>query len=50
MDKIGYCVKCKLKSKIVNEKVVKTTNGKRALSGECVKCGTKMMRFLKNTK
>ena len=22
MDKIGYCVKCKLKSTIVNEKVV----------------------------
>lgn len=46
----GYCVKCKAKREIQGEKEV-TMNGKggktrRALTGTCPKCGTKMFRIL----
>lgn len=46
-DKIeAYCVKCKSKSamKDVVEKVAK--NGRKMLSGVCVKCATKMNKFV----
>lgn len=47
----GYCVKCKKKNvKMVNPKVVKTKNNRRAAKGTCPKCGTKMMKFLPNLK
>ena len=46
----GYCVKCKAKREIQNEKEV-TMKGKgkvkrRALTGTCPQCGTKMFRIL----
>ena len=46
----GYCVKCKAKREIQNEKEV-TMKGKgkvkrRALTGTCPNCGTKMFRIL----
>lgn len=46
----GYCVKCKAKREIQNEREV-TMKGKgkvkrRALTGTCPKCGTKMFRIL----
>jgi Zn finger protein HypA/HybF involved in hydrogenase expression len=52
MDKeyIGYCVKCKKKQKLVDPKIV-TMKGKgkvkrRAATGTCPVCGTKMFRIL----
>lgn len=46
----GYCVKCKTKRDIKDEKEV-TMKGKggkkrRALTGTCPECGTKMFRIL----
>ncbi len=41
----GYCVKCKKKQEIKNEKKVTLKNGKPATKGECPKCGTKMFRI-----
>lgn len=46
----GYCVKCKAKREIQNGKVV-SMKGKgkvkrRAFTGTCPKCGTKMFRIL----
>lgn len=48
----AYCVKCKAKRDMEKEKEV-TIKGKggvkrRAASGICPKCGTKMFKFLPN--
>ena len=46
----AYCVKCKAKRDIVGEKEVsmkgKGGTKRRALTGTCPKCGTKMFRIL----
>lgn len=47
----AYCVKCKAKRDMDKEKEVsvKGRGGKRrAMSGICPKCGTKMFKFLPN--
>jgi hypothetical protein len=46
----AYCVKCKAKSTMKGEKEV-SMNGKggkkrSAMTGICIKCGTKMFRIL----
>ncbi len=46
----GYCVKCKAKKEMAEEKEV-TMKGKggvkrKAVTGKCPKCGTKMFRIL----
>lgn len=48
----AYCVKCKKKQEMEDAKEV-TVKGKggtkrKALSGKCPKCGTKMFKFLKS--
>ena len=46
----GYCVKCKKKQEIQNGKEVamkgKGKVKRRAMTGTCPKCGTKMFRIL----
>ncbi|MBZ9577734.1 hypothetical protein KJA13_01710 [Patescibacteria group bacterium] len=46
----GYCVKCKAKREIQNEREVamkgKGKVKRRALTGTCPNCGTKMFRIL----
>lgn len=46
----AYCVKCKAKRDMANEKEVemKGKGGKtrRAMQGTCPKCGTKMFRIM----
>jgi hypothetical protein len=41
----AYCVKCKSKRDMKNEKQVTMKNGRRAVSGTCSVCGTKMFRI-----
>jgi len=46
----AYCVKCKAKSQMKDEKQVEM-NGKggtkrSAMTGTCVKCGTKMFKIM----
>ena len=43
----GYCVKCKKKVNIANGKVVTTKNKRKAYTGKCPICGTKVFRFMK---
>jgi len=38
-------VKCKAKREIKNPKKVTMKNGRKALSGTCPKCGTKLFRI-----
>jgi len=49
-EQTGYCVKCKKKQEIQGAKEVpmKGKGGvkRRALTGTCPKCGTKMFRIL----
>ncbi len=41
----GYCVKCKKKQEMGGAKEVTLKNGRKAVKGECPKCGTKMFRI-----
>ncbi|MCX5751621.1 MAG: DUF5679 domain-containing protein [Candidatus Saganbacteria bacterium] len=44
-DVEGYCVKCKKKSKMLEAKEVTMKNGKKAKTGTCETCGTKMFKI-----
>ena len=46
---LGYCVKCKKKTEIVDGKISKTKNGRNMMKGVCKICGTKENVFLKKT-
>jgi hypothetical protein len=41
----AYCVKCKTKRDMKNEKPVTMKNGRSAISGICSVCGTKMFKI-----
>jgi len=41
----AYCVKCKAKREMKDEKSVTMKNGKKAMKGKCPKCGTAMFRI-----
>jgi predicted RNA-binding Zn-ribbon protein involved in translation (DUF1610 family) len=41
----AYCVKCKAKRDMKDEKKVTMKNGKKATKGTCPKCGTGMYRI-----
>jgi hypothetical protein len=41
----AYCVKCKTKREMNNEKPVTMKNGRTAISGVCSTCGTKMFKI-----
>jgi len=43
----AYCVKCRKKVNIQNERPTKLKSGRTALAGTCPNCGTKVMRFTK---
>ena len=48
MDKeIAYCVKCKAKKEIADATEVSMKNGRPAMSGKCVTCGTKVFKIVK---
>jgi Zn finger protein HypA/HybF involved in hydrogenase expression len=41
----AYCVKCKSKRDMKDEKQVTMKNGRQAVSGICTVCGTKMFKI-----
>jgi hypothetical protein len=41
----AYCVKCKSKRDMNDEKQVTMKNGRQATSGTCIVCGTKMFKI-----
>ncbi|MES2436755.1 MAG: DUF5679 domain-containing protein [Patescibacteria group bacterium] len=50
MASIAYCMKCKEKRDMKDEKEVEMKGGRRALQGVCSKCGTKMFKILGKAK
>jgi len=42
----AYCVKCKKKQNMSNEKEVTMKNGRKAVKGSCPACGTGMYSIL----
>lgn len=42
----GYCVKCREKREITGAEEVKLKNGRPALRGTCVECGTRMFKLM----
>ncbi|GIV97153.1 MAG: hypothetical protein KatS3mg057_1810 [Herpetosiphonaceae bacterium] len=43
---LGYCMHCRERRTIVGGEEVTTESGRRALSGACQVCGTRIFRFL----
>lgn len=41
----AYCMKCKRKREMKDAKEVTMKNGKKAMSGSCSACGTKMFKI-----
>ena len=44
---LTYCLKCKRNTKNINAKMVKTKNGRLALSSKFAECGSKKSKFMK---
>ncbi len=42
----GYCVKCKTRKEITDGVEETMKNGRRAIKGRCVTCGTVMFKIL----
>ena len=47
---LTYCLKCKSKTTSKGAKMIKTKNGRLALSSKCAACGSKKSRFMKEQK
>jgi hypothetical protein len=45
VDLVGYCLKCKKKTKMHSVKEVTMKNGRKAAKGQC-SCGTNMFKIL----
>ncbi len=41
----AYCMKCKEKREMKDAKEVSMKNGKKAMSGDCSSCGTRMFKI-----
>ena len=50
MAEVAYCVKCKSKNEMKNAKEVQMKNGRPAMKGECLVCGTGMYKILSSKK
>jgi hypothetical protein len=50
MATTARCMKCKGPSEMKDEKEVTMKNGMKAMTGTCVKCGTKMFKILGKAK
>ncbi len=46
MATTAYCVKCKAKQEMADEKEVTMKNGRKAVKGKCPVCGTGMYSIL----
>ena len=42
----GYCMKCKVRREMRDEKRVRTKNGRSGISGMCTVCGGKMFKMV----
>ena len=47
---IAYCMKCKEKREMKDPVEVEMKGGRRAMSGTCATCGTKMFKILGKAK
>ena len=43
-----YCLKCRKDTENINPKIASTSNGKAMILSNCVICGSKKSRFMKN--
>ena len=47
---LTYCLNCRRNTRNKDAKMIKTKNGRLALSSKCVVCGSKKSRFMKDQK
>ena len=50
MKKIGYCMKCRTKQEFKEAEEVTMKNGRKALKGPCIVCGSGMYKIIPNKK
>lgn len=50
VKQIARCFKCRKPQEMKNITPTKFKNGRTAIKGECVVCGTKMFKFVKSEK
>ena len=44
---LTYCLRCKINTKNIDAKMMKTKNGRFMLSSKCAVCGSKKSKFMK---
>ena len=44
---LTYCLKCKINTKNIDGKIIKTRNGRFVLSSKCAICGSKKSKIMK---
>ncbi len=44
----GYCLKCKTKKEMKDAEEITMKNGRKAMKGKCLDCGTGMFKILGN--
>ena len=44
---LTYCLKCKINTKNIDAKIIKTKNGRFVLSSKCAICGSKKSKIMK---
>ena len=47
---LSYCLKCKKNTENVDQKVLKTKNGRAMLPSKCAVCSSKKSRFMERQK
>lgn len=46
MAEVAFCVKCRKKVDVKGAKTVTLKSGRKAITGTCPHCGTKVFRFV----
>jgi hypothetical protein len=41
----GFCVRCKEQRELLDAKEITMKNGRKAIKGKCVKCGTQVFKI-----
>ena len=44
---LSYCLKCRKNTENINQRVLKTSNGKTMILSKCAICGSKKSKFIK---
>ena len=49
MTEMGFCLKCKKSTEMIESEEITMKNGRKAIRGKCPICNTKIYRILKKS-